>query len=133
MTARFCSAVRKHSVPWPLLLPALFITQATLFLFIGMTAAVCAGADTAKSPSSLDAKATSLEPNFTAVVVKDAGLWPQLQITDDGTLLAFGYNAPAHTTLPAEAQAMGTHILNGVYLCHLRVFAGTTKWMEHHP
>jgi len=83
---------------------SLFITRAMPILFIGMIANVCVGADTAKSPSSLDAEAISLRPDFTAVVVKDAGLWPQLQITDDGTLLAFGYNAPAHTTLPADVE-----------------------------
>ena len=81
-----------------------FITRAILFLFIGMIAAVCVGADTAKTPSSLDAEPIPLKPDFTAVVVKDAGLWPQLQITADGTLLAFGYNAPAHTTLPADVE-----------------------------
>ena len=37
-----------------------FITRAMLFLFIGRTAALCVGADTAKTPSSLDAGATSL-------------------------------------------------------------------------
>jgi len=81
-----------------------FITRATLFLFIGMIATVCEGADTAKTPSSPDAEAILLTPDFTAVVVKNAGLWPQLQITDDGTLLAFGYNSPAHTTLPADVE-----------------------------
>ena len=80
------------------------ITRSMLFLFNAMATVVCVGADIAKTTSSLDAEATSLTPDFTAVVVKDAGLWPQLQITNDGTLLAFGYNAPAHTTLPADVE-----------------------------
>lgn len=41
---------------------------------------------------------------FTALVAKDAGLWPQIQQGADGSLLAFGYNAPAHTTLPADVD-----------------------------
>lgn len=50
------------------------------------------------------AEAISRKPDFIAVVVNYAGLWPQLQMTDDGTLLAFGYNAPAPTTLPADVE-----------------------------
>ena len=41
---------------------------------------------------------------FTALVAKDAGLWPQIQLAADGSLLATGYNAPAHTTLPADVD-----------------------------
>jgi Neuraminidase (sialidase) len=37
-----------------------------------------------------------------SLVVQNAGLWPQLHVATDGSLLAFGYNAPAHTTLPAD-------------------------------
>ena len=33
---------------------------------------------------------------------------PQIQFTDDGTLLAFGYNAPAHTTLPGDVECWGS-------------------------
>ena len=46
----------------------------------------------------------AIAPEFTALVATDAGLWPQIQVTHDGTLLAFGYNAPAHTTLPADVE-----------------------------
>ena len=46
----------------------------------------------------------AITPSFVTIVTEDAGLWPQLQITNDGTLLAFGYNAPAHTTLPADVE-----------------------------
>ena len=46
----------------------------------------------------------AITPEFTSLVAADAGLWPQIQVTDDGTLLAFGYNAPAHTTLPADVE-----------------------------
>ena len=42
---------------------------------------------------------------FTAVVTKGGGLWPQVQVLADGTLLAFGYNAPAHTTMPGDVDA----------------------------
>ncbi len=44
-------------------------------------------------------------PDFTAVAVKGGGLWPQIQCAADGTLLAFGYNAAAHTTLPGDVDA----------------------------
>lgn len=46
-----------------------------------------------------------LTPEFTAVVVKGGGLWPQIQTAPDGTLLALGYNAAAHTTLPGDVDA----------------------------
>ncbi len=46
----------------------------------------------------------AITPEFTTLVATDAGLWPQIQITPDGTLLALGYNAPAHTTLPADVE-----------------------------
>lgn len=49
--------------------------------------------------------AVQAAPDFTAVVVKGGGLWPQIQCAADGTLLAFGYNAAAHTTLPGDVDA----------------------------
>lgn len=51
-----------------------------------------------------DIDAAPLTPDFTTVVVKDAGLWPQIQIAPDGMLLTFGYNSPSHTTLPADVD-----------------------------
>ena len=39
-----------------------------------------------------------------AVVAKGGGLWPQIQCGPDGTLLALGYNAAAHTTLPGDVD-----------------------------
>ncbi len=45
-----------------------------------------------------------IAPEFTALVAADGGLWPQVQVSDDGTLLALGYNAPAHTTLPGDVE-----------------------------
>ena len=42
--------------------------------------------------------------NFTAIVAKGVGLWPQVQTAHDGSLLAFGYNAAAHTTLPGDVD-----------------------------
>jgi len=42
------------------------------------------------------------EIEFTTKVVAQAGLWPQIQRTSTGDLLAFGYNSPAHTTLPGD-------------------------------
>lgn len=44
----------------------------------------------------------AIEPEFTAVAATDAGLWPELHLAKDGALLALGYNAPAHTTLPGD-------------------------------
>jgi hypothetical protein len=51
-----------------------------------------------------DVEATPLTPDFTVVVVKGGGLWPQLHCASDGTLLALGYNAPGHTTLPGDVD-----------------------------
>ena len=50
------------------------------------------------------AEPVPLTPDFTAVVVKGGGLWPQLHTAPDGALLAFGYNAPSHTTLPGDVD-----------------------------
>ncbi len=36
----------------------------------------------------------AITPEFNSLVATDAGLWPQIQINNDGTLLAFGYNSP---------------------------------------
>jgi photosystem II stability/assembly factor-like uncharacterized protein len=44
------------------------------------------------------------ERNASAIVAKDGGLWPQVQVARDGALLAFGYNAAAHTTLPGDVD-----------------------------
>jgi len=44
-------------------------------------------------------------PDFTNIVAKEAGLWPNVVSSPDGKLLAFGYNAPAHTTLPGDVDA----------------------------
>ena len=49
-----------------------------------------------------DAAPALLTPDFTSIVAKGGGLWSQIQCAPDGTLLAFGYNAAAHTTLPAD-------------------------------
>ncbi len=43
--------------------------------------------------------------SFVAIVTRGGGLWPQVQVLADGTLLAFGYNAAAHTTLPGDVDA----------------------------
>lgn len=51
------------------------------------------------------AAAEPAAPHFTTVVTKGGGLWPQVQVLADGALLAFGYNAPAHTTLPGDVDA----------------------------
>ncbi len=81
----------------------LIIRQAALCL--GLLFSV-AGADEAISQGSLkqDAEATPLMPDFMSIVVKEAGLWPQIQVAPDGMLLALGYNSPAHTTLPADVD-----------------------------
>ena len=49
--------------------------------------------------------AVQAAPDLTAIAVKGGGLWPQIQCAADGTLLAFGYNAAAHTTLPGDVDA----------------------------
>ena len=54
------------------------------------------------------AQVETITPEFTAIVAKDAGLWPQIQVTSDGTLLALGYNAAAHTTLPGDVECWGS-------------------------
>ena len=55
--------------------------------------------------AATDAAPAPLTPDFSAVVVKGGGLWPQIQTAPDGTLLALGYNAAAHTTLPGDVDA----------------------------
>ena len=52
--------------------------------------------------------AVQAAPDFTAIAVKGGGLWPQIQCAADGTLLAFGYNAAAHTTLPGDVDALAS-------------------------
>lgn len=39
------------------------------------------------------------------IVTKLGGLWPTLGALPDGSLLAIGYNAPGHTTLPGDEGA----------------------------
>lgn len=79
------------------------IRQAALCLGLLFSAAY---ADEGISQGSLkqDAEATPLNPDFTTVVVKEGGLWPQIQVAPDGTLLALGYSAPSHTTLPGDVD-----------------------------
>ena len=62
------------------------------------------GEGVSKGSLKQDAEATPLMPDFTVIVAKEAGLWPHLQVTPDGTLLALGYNSPSHTTLPADVD-----------------------------
>ena len=57
-----------------------------------------------KHEDAAHSEVEAITPEFTSLVAADAGLWPQIQVTDDGTLLTFGYNAPAHTTLPADVE-----------------------------
>lgn len=46
---------------------------------------------------------TPVSPTAT-LVATGGGLWPQIQLARDGSLLAFGYNAAAHTTLPGDVD-----------------------------
>ncbi|MHB1461704.1 MAG: sialidase family protein [Armatimonadota bacterium] len=39
------------------------------------------------------------------IVTKQGGLWPTIGALPDGSLLALGYNAPGHTTLPGDVGA----------------------------
>ena len=57
--------------------------------------------------ASVPTRAADAPPTveFSSVVAKGGGLWPQVLVLADGTLLAFGYNAPAHTTLPGDVDA----------------------------
>ena len=81
-----------------------WIPQSVVLFSCLAVVGLCQGEDAARVAASPDAEATALQPDFTAIVATDAGLWPQLQVTPDGTLLAFGYNAPAHTTLPGDVE-----------------------------
>ena len=104
----------------------LFMRNTLLHLRIGLCSAICLAmlllsctassmhaADEAEKIAPVvlggnlqaDVEATPLTPDFTVVVVKGGGLWPQIQTAPDGTLLALGYNAAAHTTLPGDVDA----------------------------
>ena len=71
------------------------------FLFLSLA---LAAANLTVRAADADVAPASLTPDFTAVVAKGGGLWPQIQVLRDGTLLAFGYNAAAHTTLPGDVD-----------------------------
>ena len=61
-------------------------------LLLGVAAAVVCAADV-----------PAIEPEHRAVVVADAGLWPNLVILPKGRLLMTGFNQPSHTTIPGDA------------------------------
>lgn len=74
-------------------------------VLIALFLAVAAyGANRSVIPSSQDAQAEPWKPRFVTLVTTGGGLWPQIQSAPDGALLALGYNAPAHTTLPADVD-----------------------------
>ena len=81
-------------------------------LLLGCTASPMHAADEAEKFAPVvpggnlkeDVEATPCTPDFATVVVKGGGLWPQLHCAADGTLLALGYNAPGHTTLPGDVD-----------------------------
>ncbi len=90
----------------------LFSATFLALLLLGCTALRLHAADEAEKFAPIvpagnlkeDVAATPLIPDFTTVVAKEAGLWPNIVCLPDGTLLAFGYNAPAHTTLPGDVD-----------------------------
>lgn len=56
-----------------------------------------------KNPNlNRDVEAAPLTPDFVVLAVKGGGLWPQLHLAPDGSLLALGHNSPGHTTLPGD-------------------------------
>ena len=81
-------------------------------LLLSCTASSMHAADEAEKIASVvpggnlqaDVEATPWTPDFATAVVKGGGLWPQLHCAADGTLLALGYNAPGHTTLPGDVD-----------------------------
>ena len=72
------------------------IFKCTLTIFTATALFAAAAVRAADAPPTVE---------FSSVVAKGGGLWPQVQVLADGTLLAFGYNAPAHTTLPGDVDA----------------------------
>ncbi|MFN5960704.1 MAG: sialidase family protein [Verrucomicrobiota bacterium] len=76
-----------------------YITHKFLFLVVATIVVSDSGL-----AQSLDTEATPLTPDFTTIVAKNGGLWPQIQHAPDGMLLALGYNAPGHTTLPGDVD-----------------------------
>ena len=90
------------------LLSAIFLAM----LLLSCTASSMHAADEAEKIASVvpggnlqaDVEATPWTPDFATAVVKGGGLWPQLHCAADGTLLALGYNAPGHTTLPGDVD-----------------------------
>lgn len=77
-----------------------------IFTWFCLAATAATGADTNPREQTEGQRAAVKPsvPDFTAVAVKGGGLWPQIQSAADGTLLSFGYNAAAHTTLPGDVD-----------------------------
>ena len=71
------------------------IFKCTLTIFTATALFAAAAVRAADAPPTVE---------FSSVVAKGGGLWPQVQVLADGTLLAFGYNAAAHTTLPGDVD-----------------------------
>ena len=90
----------------------LFSAILLAMLLLGCTALHMHAADEAEKFAPMvpggnlkkDVEAAPRTPDFATVVVKGGGLWPQLHRAPDGTLLALGYNAPGHTSLPGDVD-----------------------------
>ena len=58
---------------------------------------------TFRATAAAETPTTPVAPTA-SLVATGGGLWPQIQLARDGSLLAFGYNAAAHTTLPGDVD-----------------------------
>lgn len=52
--------------------------------------------------NAADEKVAEIKPDHRAVVVEDAGLWPNLVVLPKGRLLMAGFNQPKHTLKPGN-------------------------------
>lgn len=73
-------------------------------LLAGIVPLMVIADDGSSAVAKTDVAAILLKPDVTSIVVTGGGLWPQIQVAPDGTLLALGYNSPSHTTLPADVD-----------------------------
>src|SRR5687768_5790021 len=55
-----------------------------------------------------DDKVIQVRPDHQCLVVKDAGLWPNLLRLSTGRLVMTGFNQPSHTLTPGDADCWGS-------------------------
>src|SRR5688500_2393344 len=74
------------------------MTTRALFALVGCGLALAAGRARA------DDDVVEVKPDHQCLVVKDAGLWPNLVLLPEGRLLMSGFNQPSHTLTPGDTD-----------------------------